>query len=193
MFQLMMGGLTYFILMNVLMNALSGVPAGITTTLEASVTASEAVLPVASTSNFPSGGTTYIGGEAIQYTAQESPCTQTGYTTATACFYNLTRGSFGTIAILHVSGAIVYDETAGNVNELAGQQEQRIIDASGEVSNPFGFAGAITGFLAHLLKQDWPVYNDSYGGYLKFIVLLGPIAMLVTVAYIFFRLLRGGG
>ncbi len=148
---------------NLIGASLAGDQPAISSTITTAITASDVTVPVVSVAGFPSAGWLYIRGEALSYTANETPCVTGAFSGQAACFTGVSRGQFESDAIAHPSAVQVYSETAGTLNDLAALEARTSIDDLGDVTTPWGSGWALMRFLGHSVTYDWPMFSGPFG------------------------------
>ena len=164
-----------FVTMSTLSFMLEGEMAFAATSLTNRVAATDATLTVTSTTGFPSADVVQIGNELICYTG-----------TTSTTFTGLTRGCRSTAADSHSSGARVYNETAGQVNQVVAfniGESQGII---GKITGVFGMPLSIGKSFAKMIAWDYSFLEGDLA-ILKYMMLYPlsaafVIGMFITVS-----------
>lgn len=176
--------------------SLAGEQPAVSTVVSAAITASDVTVPVSSASGYPSAGWLYIQGEALQYTAHETPCATGAFSGQPACFTGASRGQFETVAIAHPVTARAYNEASGALNSLATFESRTSINDLGNVTTPWGSGLAIVQFLGHAATWDWPMFDGSFailrifGAAITTAISLGIFYLLGTLLVSAVRTLR---
>ena len=170
---------------------LAGSQPAVTSQLWSGITSISATVPVsgsATTNGFPSSGSLYIDGEAMQYSGISTPCIKP-FEAIASCFTGVERGKQLTAARSHFAGARIYDEIGGGLNNLSNFESRTSIDELGETSSIWASGAAVFDVLTRSTSWDWPMFEGQFAVFRMFGAGF-TVAVIIGLSVGFFRAVR---
>ncbi len=170
-----------FICGNIIGASSEGQQGVITATLSFAIDNDDTRIPVAALAGNPASDPLrgfltqdilYIDGEAVSYTGRETECTEQF---SGPCFTGAERGIGSTDASSHASGARVYNELTGVVNQMIGFNVAESLSTAGIIKTAITFPYAMTRAASKMVMWNYAFLEGPYYSLYKYI-LLYPIS-----------------